>query len=64
MAKFPNEHTAIVGMVDQYGFAEVVRALAEQARRRAICHGESQRQMHKDISYLLDDCAEAIDKTN
>ncbi len=59
---YPNDHTAIYAMVNEYGFAGIVRALAEQASRRAVSHGESQRQQHRDIEALLSDCANAIEQ--
>ncbi len=57
---YPNDHTAIVAMVNEYGFAGVVRALSEQASRRAISWGD--RQHYDKIAALLADCANEIEQ--
>ena len=58
MKKYPNDHTAIVGMVNEYGFAEVVRALAEQASRRRISHRDNSMRQ---VEAILADTANAIE---
>lgn len=57
---YPNDHTAIVAMVNEYGFEGVVRALAEQASRRSVSQRDK-REYFRTIEAILGDCAFAID---